>query len=64
MNNTTPIKQIEEMEELKNYYLKVKPNQRNHLMIILGLNTALQISDILALKWCDVYNFKRNEFNE
>lgn len=62
MNNTTPIKKIDDMENFKNYYLEVKPNRRNHLMIILGLNTALRISDILSLKWSDVYNFKRNDF--
>ena len=31
-------------------------------MIILGLNTALRISDILALKWQDIYDFDRKEY--
>lgn len=33
-------------------------------MIVLGLHTALRISDILELKWKDVYNFQRNCFKE
>ena len=34
----------------------MKPNKRNFLLIICGLNTALRISDILKLRWKDVYN--------
>lgn len=31
-------------------------------MIILGLNTALRISDILALQWQDVYDFEQKNY--
>ena len=61
MSTTIPIKDKEVLEEFKNYYLK-KENYRNYLLIVIGLNTALRISDILSLKWSDVYNFSANRF--
>lgn len=61
MSTTMPIKDKKVLEEFKNYYLK-KENYRNYLLIVIGLNTALRISDILSLKWSDVYNFSANQF--
>lgn len=46
---------------MKNYYL-IKGEIRNHALIIIGLNTALRISDILALQWKDVYHYSKKEF--
>ena len=37
---------------------------RNHLLIVVGLNTALRISDILNLKWSDIYDFKRKKIKQ
>ena len=51
MNLAQPIKKTRDLENFKNYYKEIKPNDRNRLLIILGLNTALRISDILSLKW-------------
>ena len=31
-------------------------------MIILGVHTALRITDLLQLKWCDVYDEERGKF--
>ena len=50
-----PIRRDEDLERIKNYYLTEHPNPRNQLLMILGLNTALRISDILSLRWKDVY---------
>mgnify|MGYP002508566373 CR=1 FL=1 len=61
MSTTIPIKDKDVLEEFKNYYLK-KENYRNYLLIVIGLNTALRISDILPLKWSDVYNFSDGRF--
>lgn len=47
MAQTQPIRNTEEIEQLKNYYLKDNPNMRNYALITTGLNTALRISDIL-----------------
>ena len=56
MSQTYPIRNKETLEEFKNYYVNVRPNVRNHAMIIMGLNTAFRISDLLKLQWQDVWN--------
>ena len=60
MSTSQPIKNRDELASLKNYYLTVRPNPRNHLLIITGINTALRISDILSLRWQDFYDFSAN----
>lgn len=47
---------------LKSYYLSEKRNPRDYMLIILGLNTALRISDILRLTYGDVYDYQRKEW--
>ena len=62
MNSAEPIKKARDLTNLKSYYKEIRPNPRNELLIILGLNTALRISDILSLKWESVYDFDRKQF--
>lgn len=62
MNTAQPIRNTEDLNNLKKYYKEVHPNERNQLLIIVGLNTALRISDILSLKWEAVYDFDRKQF--
>lgn len=64
MSTTYPIKNEEALEKFKNYYLKVKPNYRNYALVILGLNTAFRIGDLLKLRWADIYNRKEQHFRE
>ena len=64
MNLAQPIKKTRDLENFKNYYKEIKPNCRNRLLIILGLNTALRISDILSLKWKDIYNFEKEGYKD
>lgn len=60
MSTTQPIKNTEQLKIFKAYYQSEKPNPRNYTMIIIGLNSALRISDILRLTYGDVYDFERN----
>lgn len=64
MNTAQPIRDVKQLEELKGYYRSVSPQPRNYLLIIMGLNTALRISDELSLKWKDVYDFKRKDYKK
>ena len=59
MSTTYPIKNEEKLRKFKEYYLTIKPMCRNYAMIILGLNTAFRISDLLKLQWQDVFNHKK-----
>ena len=40
----------------------IHPNRRNYCLIVMGLNTALRISDLRKLKWDNVYNFEHHAF--
>lgn len=62
MGTTQPIRNKNELTAFRMYYKDIKPNCRNYCLIVMGLNTALRISDLLLLKWKDVYNFQQNEF--
>lgn len=64
MSMTYPIKSEEKLRKFKEYYLLIKPVCRNYAMIILGLNTAFRISDLLSLQWRDVFNEKKNCFKD
>lgn len=57
MNTAQPIRSEEDLAHIKEYYRAVRPNGRNYLFIIMGLNTALRVSDVIQLKWKDVYDF-------
>ncbi len=62
MSTTQPIRDPEKLHVFKEYYLTDKPSPRNYALCILGLNTALRISDILQLKWGNVYDFIKKEY--
>lgn len=55
MSTTYPIKDREKLQTFRNYYKDKNPNPRNFTLIVLGLNTAFRIGDILRLKWQDVF---------
>ncbi len=61
MNTAQPIKDMTDLEHFKHYYTDIEPNVRNYVLLTLGLNTALRISDLLSLKWEDVYDFSREQ---
>lgn len=57
MNFTYPIRDYNDVQRLKSYYLE-KNEYRNYLLITICLNTALRISDVLRLKWSDILDSK------
>ncbi len=63
MGVTKPIRKLEDVKKLEDYF-KEKRDWRNYALVVIGLNTALRISDILELKWGDVYNFSDMKYKD
>lgn len=61
MATTQPIKQAEEITKLKSFF-KEKKDLRNFAMIVMGMNTALRISDLLKLRWDSVYDWEKQRY--
>lgn len=61
MAATEPIRNKKQLKALADYYLK-KGQIRNYTLIIMGVYTALRISDLLKLRWSDVYDDERQVF--
>ena len=57
MAATQPIRKKHEVRALAFYYFK-RGQIRNYVLLVLGIFTALRISDLLRLRWDDVYDFK------
>lgn len=64
MGTTVPIKSKGKLAEFRNYYRNVKLNPRNYALIVLGLNSALRIGDILSLHWNDVYHIRKGMYRK
>ncbi len=62
MAATEPIRNKAQLKNLANYFLE-KGQLRNYALIIVGTCTALRISDLLRLKWSDVYDEGRKAFH-
>ena len=62
MGTTQPIREKDNLHLFLDYYKLTRPSPRNFVLITLGLNTALRISDILQLKWEEIYDFEQNTF--
>ncbi len=58
MGTTQPIRDSRQLSQFINYYATIQPNQRNYTLIVMGLHTALRISDILELRWKNVFDFE------
>lgn len=63
MGTTQPIRRNEQIESLKEYFLS-KGEIRNYVLVTMGINTALRISDLLELCWGNVWNYSRNCFRK
>lgn len=63
MGTTQPLKSKAEIAKLKEYFLK-NGEVRNYVMVTMGFNTSLRISDLLKLQWGDVYNFYSKSYRK
>lgn len=61
MGLTEPIRDMNDIERIKQYYYTQK-KWRDYALFVVGLNTALRISDLLELRWGQVYNFEFMHF--
>jgi integrase len=56
-----PIRDKQTIQKMASYWLAQK-HYRNFLLIVLGVSTALRISDLLLLVWSDVYDFSQKRY--
>lgn len=61
MAATEPIRSKQQLRELSAYFLK-RGQLRNYVLVVLGVYTTLRISDLLRLKWADLYDENKGEF--
>ncbi len=61
MKTAQPIRNKEDVNKLKLYFIK-KKEYRNYLLVTVALNSALRISDVLTLHRSDIYDFEAGRF--
>ena len=61
MAATEPIRNKNQLRALGEYFLK-RGQLRNYVLVVVGAHTVLRISDLLRLRWSDVYDEKRDDF--
>ena len=61
MSTTAPIRDLNDLRALSDYFLR-RDEFRNNAMLIVGVHTALRITDLLRLRWSDVYDERLEAF--
>ena len=62
MAKSEPIRKTKDIEKIEEYFIE-KGQIRNNVLFNLGIYTSLRISDLLNLKWGQVYCFSKKRFN-
>ena len=61
MAATEPIRDKKQLHAMATYFLQ-RGQLRNYVLLSLGVHTALRISDLLKLRWEDVYDENTDKF--
>lgn len=61
MAATEPIRDRQQIKALGEYFLQ-RGQFRNYVLLVMAAHTVLRISDLLRLRWSDVYDEERDEF--
>ena len=59
MSTSQPIRDLTQVRALIDFY-RDSDSPRDHLLVLMGLHTALRIGDLLRLTWHQVYDFEKN----
>lgn len=61
MAATEPIRDKKQVKALGDYFLQ-RGQLRNYVLVVMDTYTFLRVSDLLRLKWEDVYDVERGQF--